>query len=90
MEKTKMNVTVEVTVIEDEQFLFNIIAHESMDHESILSILAGGVALTIRGQETPKKQAKALKDVIGYLESEFINVDSFNDVKVNKPRNISE
>jgi hypothetical protein len=32
-------------------------------------------------------QAKALKEVIEYLESEFINVESFTDVKINNKSN---
>ena len=35
-------------------------------------------------KETPKLQADALRDVIGYLESEFINVESFTDVNFKK------
>lgn len=81
MEEAKMSVTVEVTIKEDNTFLFNILASESLDNQLIQSVLAGGLALSIRAEETPKKQAKVLKDVIDYLESEFINPDSFSDVK---------
>ncbi len=48
------------------------------------SVLVGGVALSIRAEETPKDQAKALRDVIDYLESEFIDPDSFSDAKIFK------
>jgi hypothetical protein len=81
MEETKMKVSVEVTVKEDNTFLFNILANELIDTQLIQSILAGGLALSIRAEETPRKQAKVLKDVIEYLESEFINPDSFSDAK---------
>jgi hypothetical protein len=47
----------------------------------IRSVLVGGVALSIRVEDGPKNQAKALRDVINYLESEFINPDSFSDAK---------
>ena len=51
------------------------------DIDDIMSVLCGGIALSIRSRETPELQAKTLRDIIGHLESEFINVDSFSDVK---------
>ena len=83
MEDIKLTVTVEVTVKGD-KFFYNILAQKNMDIDSIMSILCGGVALSIRGKETPKLQAEALRDIIGYLESEFINVESFSDAKFKK------
>lgn len=83
MEDIKLTVTVEVTV-KDDKFFYNILAQKGMDMDSIMSILCGGVALSIRGKETPKLQAEALKGVIEYLESEFINVESFTDVNIKK------
>jgi hypothetical protein len=47
----------------------------------IRSLFVGGVPLSIRAEETPKDQAKALRDVIDYLESEFIDPDSFSDAQ---------
>ena len=79
MEETNMKVCVEVSVV-DGKFLFDISAHKSLSIEDIRSILAGGVCLTIHGEKTPKKQAQALKEVIEYMEQDFINTDSFNDV----------
>jgi hypothetical protein len=48
----------------------------------IRSVLVGGVALSIRAEETPKDQARALRGVIDYLESEFIDPDSFSDAQI--------
>lgn len=84
MEDLTMKVTVEVQVMDDGRFLFNILANESLNNEAIRSILAGGLALSIRGEETPKEQAEAFRDVVSYLEEEFISVDSFSDVKTKK------
>lgn len=84
MGEIKMKVCVEVTVLEDSRFMFNILANESLDNQLIRSILSGGLSLSIRGEETPKEQAEVLRDVIDYLESEFISVDSFSDVKTRK------
>jgi hypothetical protein len=83
MEQTKLKVSVEVTV-NDGKFFYDISAQKGMDIEDIRAVLCGGVALSIRGEETPKLQAEALRDVIGYLESEFINVESFTDVNIKK------
>jgi len=81
MEENKIKVSVEVTIEDDNNFIFNILAPKSLDTDMIRSVLVGGVALSIRAEETPKDQAKALRDVIDYLESEFINPDSFSDAK---------
>ena len=77
----KFNVGVSVTV-KDGRYYFDIMADSDLDMESIRSILVGGVALSIRSEKTPELQAKALKDVISHLESEFINPDSFDDLYV--------
>ena len=83
MEEIKLTVTVEVTA-KDDKFFYNILTQKGMDINDIRSVLCGGVALSIRGEETPKLQAEALRDVINYLESEFINVESFSDVNLKK------
>ena len=79
MGENKIKVTVEVTIEDEQNYLFNILAPPSLDNDMIRSVLAGGVALSIRAEKTPKDQAKALRDIIDYLESEFINPDSFSD-----------
>lgn len=83
MENTKITVSVEVT-IKDDKYFFNILAPQSLSTEEIRSILVGGVCLTIHGEKTPKEQAKVLKDVISYMEQDFIDTDSFSDVSVFK------
>jgi hypothetical protein len=79
----KMFVGVSVTV-KDGRYYFDIMADKGLYMEDIRSILVGGVALSIRGEKTPELQAKAMKDVISHLESEFINPDSFDDLYVNE------
>ncbi len=81
MEEVKLEVMVEVTE-KDGRFYFNILADTHIDRNMIRSILAGGLALTIRGEETPQEQGLALRDVINYLENEFINTDSFSDAYI--------
>lgn len=89
MEDVKLTVTVEVT-IKDDKYFFDILANENMDTDMIRSVLAGGLSLTIHGEDTPQKQGKVLRDVISYLESDFIDIDSFDDVYIRKPDTSSE
>lgn len=85
MEEIKLKVTVEVS-IKDDNFLFNIIAPENLMVDEIRSILVGGVCLTIHSEETPKEQAIALKEVIDYMEQDFINLDSFKNIIKDTPK----
>jgi len=85
MEEIKLKVTVEVS-IKDDNFLFNIIAPENLMVDEIRSILVGGVCLTIHSEETPKEQAIALKEVIDYMEQDFINLDSFKNIIKDPPK----
>jgi len=80
MEEEKLSVTVDVT-LRDNKFFYNIMAMKGMNMDEIMSVLCGGLALSIRSRETPELQGQTLRDIIGHLESEFINVDSFSDVK---------
>ena len=56
-------------------------AKKGMNIDEIISVLCGAISLSIRSRETPELQGQTLRDIIGHLESEFINVDSFSDVK---------
>jgi hypothetical protein len=80
MEEEKLSVTVDVT-LRDNKFFYNIMAKKGMNMDEIISVLCGAIALSIRSRETPELQGQTLRDIIGHLESEFINVDSFSDVK---------
>ena len=85
MEEIKLKVTVEVS-IKGDNFLFNIIAPENLMVDEIRSILVGGVCLTIHSEETPKEQAIALKEVIDYMEQDFIDLDSFKNIIKDTPK----
>ena len=85
MEEIKLKVTVEVS-IKGDNFLFNIITPENLMVDEIRSILVGGVCLTIHSEETPKEQAIALKEVIDYMEQDFINLDSFKNIIKDPPK----
>jgi hypothetical protein len=79
--KDKFFVGVSVTV-KDGRYFFDIMADKGLYMEDIRSILVGGVAMSIRSEKTPELQAKSMKEVINHLESEFINPDSFDDIKL--------
>ena len=85
MEENKLKVIVEVE-IKDGNYIFDISANNSLSIEEIRSILVGGVCLTIHGEKTPKDQARVLKEVINYMEQDFIDTDSFSDVYVKPPK----
>jgi hypothetical protein len=51
----------------------------TLNLSQIRSILSGAVALTIRGSEN---EPQAMKEVINYLEYEFISTDSFDDISI--------
>jgi hypothetical protein len=55
-----------------------------MSLDEITSVLCGGLALSIRGKQTPELQGEALRAVISYLESEFVNTESFCDAYIKK------
>ena len=80
MEEEKLSVTVDVS-LRDNKFFYNIMAKKGMNMDEIISVLCGAISLSIRSRETPELQGQTLRDIIGHLESEFINVDSFSDVK---------
>ena len=83
MEEEKLSVTVEVT-IQGGKFFYDVLAKKGMSLDEITSVLCGGLALSIRGKQTPELQGEALRAVINHLESEFINTESFADAYIKK------
>lgn len=59
---------------------FNVLQPNGQDLglQGIRKILMGALALTIRISEN---DVEAMRETIEYLESEFVNVDSFKDSK---------
>jgi cell division GTPase FtsZ len=51
--------------------------NQNLDYDQIRAILSGGVALAIRAS---KDEVAAMKETIDYLNSEFVNSDSFKDI----------
>jgi hypothetical protein len=77
-DETTRTVVVQMTR-RDGMSYFNIGQPKEQDEltlREIRMILAGAIALTIKSSDN---DAKAMREVIEYLEREFVDVDSFND-----------
>jgi len=85
MEEEILSVTVDVT-LKDNKFFYNIMAKKGMNMDDIMSVLCGAISLSIRSRETPELQGQTLRDIIGHLESEFINQNSFSDINLKKDK----
>ena len=77
MSEIKLTVGVEVTQKDDGKYYFNLLAENHVTIESIRSILAGGLVLSILAEKTPEAQAKAMKETLDYMNNEFISTDTF-------------
>ena len=77
MGEIKVTVGVEVTQKEDGRYYYNLLAAEHVNIEAIRSILAGGLVLSILAEKTPEAQAKAMKEVLDYMNKEFVSTDTF-------------
>lgn len=79
-ENETLSVRVDMTYVNG-KFNFNLFTTEKVSPEMMRAILAGGLALTIKAEEGPKKQGEAMKEVMDYLTSEFISTNSFENAK---------
>lgn len=82
MEQT-YKIEVEVTVTEDgnSKILVHQDSEQDLPADMIAMVLAGGLALAIRLSDN---EAETMKDVIEYLNGEFIDPNSFIDAKIIK------
>lgn len=51
---------------------------QNLTTDDLGKILAGGLALCVRGS---KNEVEYMKEIIDYLNSEFVNPNSFSDIK---------
>ena len=79
-ENETISVNVSMTYVNG-RFNFKLYTSESVDKLLLRSILDGGVALSMKAEDGPEKQGIAMKQVVDYLNSEFISTDSFEDAK---------
>jgi hypothetical protein len=58
----------------------------TIGYPETLSVISGALAMVIRiaAENGPENEGEVMRSVITYLESEFINPDSFKDLKVKR------
>ena len=76
----ELNVTVTVKLMDGRSHIFLTTPsnQRQLSVEEIGKILAGGLALAIRGSDN---EGKFMGEIMDYLTKEFVNVDSFKDAK---------
>ena len=79
MENEKYSATVEIQLVDGRtQIKLFQPQGQKLPLDMLGKILAGGLALVIRGSEN---EAEYMKEIIDYLHSEFVNSDSFSDIE---------
>jgi hypothetical protein len=73
-------------VIDGRMFLDLGTNQEKVGYMETLSVISGALAMVIRmaAENGPKNEGEVMRSVIDYLESEFVNPDSFKDLKVKR------
>jgi len=73
-------------VIDGRMFLDLGTNKETIGYPETLSVISGALAMVIRiaAENGPENEGEVMRSVITYLESEFINPDSFKDLKVKR------
>jgi hypothetical protein len=82
--KETFKIEVEITVTENSQSKsqINQVSEQDLSPDMIAMVLAGGLALAIRLSDN---EAETMKDVVDYLNGEFIDPNSFMDARIVKP-----
>ena len=82
--KETFKIEVEITVTENSQSTIQInqVSEQDLSPDMIAMVLAGGLALAIRLSDN---EAETMKDVVDYLNGEFIDPNSFMDARIVKP-----
>ena len=76
----KLKVEVEVTITDGlSKIQVNQESEQDLSPDMIAMVLAGGLALAIRLSDD---EAQTMKDVIEYLNNEFIDPDAFFDARI--------
>ena len=83
-ENETLSVRVDMTYVNG-RFNFQLFAPKEVKPEMLRAMLVGGVALTIKAEDGPEKQGQAMREVIDYLNNEFVSIDSFMDAKYTNP-----
>jgi len=75
MEESGARIIIEVTEPTQGKYDYFISGSHSLSLSETRGILAGALHLCIMGEDTPSEQGQALREVIEFLESEFISTD---------------
>jgi len=79
MEKLYVGVHAE---IKDGKIFYYLDGNSGMSLLDAMSVLAGGLTLTIKGIEDPEEQYHTFKHIVRHIEGELFNNDSFKDLYV--------
>lgn len=80
MENEKISIAVHFE-LKDGRYHITIDTMKGMSLVTVQSMLVGALNLTIRGEETPERQAQTLRQIVRFMENELINGNSFEDAK---------
>ena len=83
-ENETLSVRVDMTYVGG-RLNFQLFTDKGVKPEMLRAMLVGGVALTIKAEDGPEKQGQAMREVIDYLNNEFVSIDSFMDAKYTNP-----
>ena len=82
MTENNLSAVVTITFVEGKtNVLLSQPTGQKLTSDELGKILAGGLALCIRGSEN---EVEYMKEIIDYLNSEFVNSESFSDIYKNK------
>ena len=79
-----LSATIKIEVSEEDgRYDYTISSDRSMALDEVRGILAGALSLTILGEPNPHLQGEALKDVLDFLQQEFISTND-SDIKITR------
>jgi hypothetical protein len=77
MEKLYVGVRAE---IKDGKIFYYLDGNSGMSLLDAMSVLVGGLTLTIKGIENPEEQYYTFKQMVRFIEGELFNDESFKDL----------
>jgi len=81
-----LSATITIEVVEEGgRYDYTISSDRSMALDEVRGILAGALSLTILGEPNPHLQGEALKDVLDFLQQEFVSTDD-SDIKITRKK----
>jgi hypothetical protein len=79
-----LSATINIEVSEEDgRYDYTISCDRELPLDEVRGILAGALSLTILGEPNPHLQGEALKDVLDFLQQEFVSTDD-SDIKITR------